>query len=71
MIGGGIGGTSAAYFLRNNLGSSAVIDLYEPNLIGGRVATINIDGRDYESGGSIIHPDNKYMVNFREEFGKT
>ncbi|XP_071792006.1 prenylcysteine oxidase 1-like [Asterias amurensis] len=69
VIGGGIGGTSATHFLRKSLGSSAVIDLYEPNVIGGRVGTINIDGRDYESGGSIIHPDNKYMVNFREEFG--
>ncbi|XP_038048830.1 prenylcysteine oxidase-like [Patiria miniata] len=69
IIGGGVGGTSAAYFLRKLLGSSASIDLYEPHVIGGRVATVNIAGRDYESGGSIIHPKNKYMVDFRQEFG--
>ncbi|XP_069132692.1 prenylcysteine oxidase 1-like isoform X2 [Argopecten irradians] len=55
--------------MREQFGSEAVIDLYEKNAIGGRLATININSRDYESGGSIIHPDNLYMVNFTNILG--
>jgi protoporphyrinogen oxidase len=45
------------------------IDLYEPNKIGGRLSVINVGGRDYEVGGSIIHPKNKYMVDFLKLLG--
>ncbi|XP_021371606.1 prenylcysteine oxidase 1-like [Mizuhopecten yessoensis] len=69
IVGGGIGGTSAAYFMRELFGSDAVIDLYEKNTIGGRLATVNINSREYESGGSIIHPENLYMVNFTKILG--
>ncbi|XP_033751430.1 prenylcysteine oxidase-like [Pecten maximus] len=69
IVGGGIGGTSTAYFMREQFGSEAVIDVYEKNTIGGRLATVNINSRDYESGGSIIHPENLYMVNFTKILG--
>lgn len=46
------------------------IHLFEQSSqIGGRLATIELDGSDYESGGSIIHPKNLYMVQFLEKFG--
>ncbi|XP_060072471.1 prenylcysteine oxidase-like [Ylistrum balloti] len=69
IVGGGIGGTSTAYFMRELFGNEAVIDLYEKNAIGGRLATVNINGREYEAGGSIIHPENLYMVNFTKILG--
>lgn len=70
IIGGGIGGTSTAYFLRQLFGAGKVdIDIYEARKIGGRLATVDVAGRNYETGGSIIHPRNKYMVSFVKSFG--
>ena len=38
--------------------------MYEQDVIGGRLATVEIDGREYESGGSIIHNSNRLMLNY-------
>ncbi|XP_014258768.1 prenylcysteine oxidase 1-like [Cimex lectularius] len=62
IIGGGIGGTSAAYFLREFFNDDVSIDLYEQSKIGGRLSTITIDEKEYEVGGSIIHTKNKHAV---------
>ena len=71
VIGGGIGGTSASYFLYELFGpKGAHIDLYEPNKIGGRLSVVEVNGRNFESGGSIIHERNKYMVDFLKLLGK-
>ena len=37
--------------------------------IGGRLKTIDIAGRNYECGGSIIHPKNLLMKKLVEEMG--
>jgi prenylcysteine oxidase/farnesylcysteine lyase len=72
VVGGGIGGTSASYFLHELFGPDGVhIDLYEPNKIGGRLAVTEISGRDYEVGGAVIHPRNKYMVDFLKLLGNS
>jgi prenylcysteine oxidase/farnesylcysteine lyase len=70
VIGGGIAGTSAAYYLRQLFGKKAQVDVIEGVRVGGRLALINIDGKDYEAGGTIIHPKNAYMLNFTQQFGK-
>ncbi|XP_050523354.1 prenylcysteine oxidase 1-like [Daktulosphaira vitifoliae] len=65
IIGGGIGGTSCAYFLKEMFNEQVNIDLYEGNTIGGRIATVTLnDGNMYEAGGSVIHDRNRYMSNF-------
>ncbi|XP_050410806.1 prenylcysteine oxidase 1 [Patella vulgata] len=69
IIGGGISGTSTAYYLRKLFGDGVKIDLFESERVGGRLANINIDGVEYEAGGSILHPKNKYMVEFAKQFG--
>ncbi|KAK8734428.1 hypothetical protein OTU49_017448, partial [Cherax quadricarinatus] len=69
IIGGGIGGTSTAYFLKELFGDNASIDVYESEKIGGRLATIPIAGDDYEVGGTVIHPKNQYMMDFVSKFG--
>ncbi|XP_076451086.1 prenylcysteine oxidase 1-like [Babylonia areolata] len=69
IVGAGIGGTSAAYFLRQAFGDKLQVDIFEGERVGGRLAVINIDGQEYEAGGSIIHPRNQYMVNFTQSFG--
>ena len=72
IVGSGIGGSSAAYFARHMFGSRASIDVFEKtNRVGGRLATVEIEGQFYEAGGSIIHPDNKYMSSFVKDLGKS
>lgn len=34
------------------------------------MATVHIAGHEYETGGSILHPRNRYMKQFAEKFGK-
>lgn len=69
IVGGGIAGTSASHFMSELFGDDIKIDLYTPKNIGGRLATINVDGREYEAGGSIIHPRNRYMQQFTNMLG--
>lgn len=70
IIGGGIGGTSCAFFLEEIFKEKAEIHVYEGNKIGGRLATASMsDGNEYETGGSIIHGRNKYMSDFVRDLG--
>ena len=59
----GIGGASTGYFLSQLL-PEVDITVFEKGRIGGRLATEEVDGRKYETGGSIIHGANRYMVQF-------
>ena len=71
IIGAGIGGSSAAHFSRKLFGSSANIHVFEAaDGVGGRLETVEIGGKWYESGGSIIHPANKHMDTFVKELGE-
>ena len=70
IIGAGIGGSSASHFVRELFGPEATIDVYEASdRIGGRLNTVEIAGKRFESGGSIIHPKNKYMGDFVKYLG--
>ncbi|GBN07742.1 hypothetical protein AVEN_57873-1 [Araneus ventricosus] len=69
IVGGGIGGTSCAYFLRELFGEKSKITLYEQDLVGGRLRLQNVGGKYYEAGGSVIHPSNKHMVDFLRLLG--
>ncbi|TRY75334.1 hypothetical protein TCAL_01354 [Tigriopus californicus] len=69
IIGGGIGGTSCAHALRQGLGSNLSLTLFEMGEVGGRLATIEMAGHEYESGGSIIHSQNREMATFVKTLG--
>ncbi|KAM8794647.1 prenylcysteine oxidase 1-like [Eudromia elegans] len=69
VVGGGIGGSAAAHFLRQRFGSAVAIDVFERADVGGRLATVRVEGRDYEAGGSVIHPLNLHMKNFVTQLG--
>nr|XP_016854706.1 PREDICTED: prenylcysteine oxidase 1 [Anolis carolinensis] len=69
VIGAGIGGSSAAYFLRQKFGKDVSIDVFERGQVGGRLATIDLEGKGYEAGGSVIHPLNLHMKHFVQELG--
>lgn len=70
IIGGGIGGTAAAFFLRQEFGPAVKIEVFEAGTVGGRLATENIGGYEYETGGSIIHPLNLHMKHFLDRLGQ-
>ena len=63
----GIGGTSAAYFLSQELTDDVTITIFESDKVGGRLATDQIGGRSYETGGSIIHDSNKMMLDLLDK----
>ena len=65
----GVGGTSASYFLKDLLGDNADVHVYSDGKVGGRTAVVEVDGRSYEGGGSVLHKDNMYMAGFAEKFG--
>ena len=69
VIGAGIGGASTAHFIREKLGTSCQISVFEPNHVGGRLATVMMANQEYEIGGSIIHSANKIMTDLVETVG--
>ncbi|PIN99579.1 hypothetical protein AB205_0153090, partial [Aquarana catesbeiana] len=69
VVGAGIGGTSAAYFLRQKFGKDVHIDVFEKGDVGGRLATIEMEGNQYEAGGTVIHPLNLHMKAFVKDLG--
>ncbi len=70
VVGAGIGGAAAAYYLRQEFGAGVKIDVFEPNDVGGRLATVKMGDYEYEMGGSVIHPLNLHMKHFIERLGK-
>lgn len=71
VVGAGIGGTAAAFYLRQEFGPGVKIDVFEPGTVGGRLATVKIGDDEYETGGSVIHPLNLHMKQFIEKLGNT
>lgn len=69
IVGGGIGGTSCAFALKQGLGANLSLALFEMGEVGGRLATIEMAGHEYESGGSIIHSQNREMATFVKTLG--
>ena len=68
VIGGGIAGCSAAWFLRQALGERAALTVYERDAqLGGRLATLDVGGTQVESGGTIIHETNRYLASFVDQ----
>ncbi|GAB1608082.1 prenylcysteine oxidase 1-like isoform X1 [Argonauta hians] len=69
IIGAGIGGTSTAYYLHQQFGDQAIVDVYESKNVGGRLGTLQFDGEAVETGGSTLHPKNVYILNFTRILG--
>ncbi|CAH8605903.1 unnamed protein product [Dicrocoelium dendriticum] len=70
IIGAGMGGATAAYYLRQLFGSEVGITVFEQSgRIGGRMKSANFAGQLIETGASIYHTSNRYMVSFAKKFG--
>jgi flavin-dependent dehydrogenase len=69
IIGSGIGGASAAYFIRNAT-DVAITILESESAAGGRLLDTTIEGRVYELGGSEGIPEaNSYFITFTDLLG--
>ena len=69
VIGGGIGGCSAAYFARRYLPYSKVTVYERENRIGGRVFTFKGKEMNSEVGAAFFNPTNKTVCDLVEEMG--
>lgn len=69
VVGAGIGGTAAAFYLKQEFGPAVKIDVFESGTVGGRLATVKMGDYEYETGGSVIHPLNLHMKEFIEKLG--
>ncbi|XP_028654230.1 prenylcysteine oxidase 1 [Erpetoichthys calabaricus] len=69
IVGAGIGGAATAAFLRKEFGPQVQIDVFEGGKVGGRLDTAHFGGKDFETGGSVIHPLNLHMKQFIDDLG--
>ena len=69
VIGYGVGGTSAAYFLRELLGTSVELHVFSDGKVGGRTGTVEIVGKKFEAGAANIHKKNRYINGLSTKFG--
>ena len=63
----GIGGSSAAYFLSQELAkdeNEVDVTVFEKNEVGGRIASVEISGQIYDTGGIFFHELNKLISHF-------
>jgi len=68
IVGGGIGGASTSYFLNQLYDGKVKITVFErSDVLGGRLREMNIGGKSYDSGGSIIHSSNLYAKTLTEK----
>lgn len=72
IVGSGIGGSSAAYFLQNYSTKPLDIEIYERHdRVGGRLSQVQLGNDKFEAGGSIIAKSNRHMRHFTELLGLT
>ena len=68
IVGAGIGGSAAAYYLRQELAkldrnADVKIDVYESSdRTCGRMMAMDVEGQRYEVGAAVAHPKNQYMA---------
>lgn len=70
IVGSGMGGASASYFLKEYAGFPLDVSIFEErDRVGGRMAVVDLEGDTFEAGASIIHPKNLHCVNFTKLLG--
>src|SRR4029453_3159640 len=70
IIGAGMAGCSAAYFLREIFGDELAIVVFEKaQQVGGRVQRRTFAGTAIETGATLIHSSNAYLSAFIETLG--
>ena len=70
IVGSGVGGSAAAYFLARASGGAADVRVFERDArVGGRARTVDVFGRRLDAGATAISSLNRYLVGFVAQFG--
>ncbi len=70
VIGAGIAGSTAAYFVRRALGDGVRIVVHEKNdRVGGRVRSTILAGGHIELGATLLHSSNRHLVGIARSAG--
>ncbi|MDI3318121.1 MAG: FAD-dependent oxidoreductase [Bacillota bacterium] len=70
VVGAGVAGAFAAYFLRQALGPAAEIVVRERQARpGGRVGEMELAGRRVETGATLVHSSNRYLLEATARLG--
>ncbi|CAM9224873.1 unnamed protein product, partial [Choristocarpus tenellus] len=70
VVGAGIGGSTASFFLREHLGENVNIIVFEESeKPGGRTDDFVHNNETYETGASIIYTGNAYLFNLTNVLG--
>ncbi|CAE7265242.1 Pcyox1 [Symbiodinium microadriaticum] len=69
IVGAGFGGCAAARFCREEFPDSEIHVFEKSPAVGGLARLLQHAGSSFEAGASIIHIQNRYLVQFAEEFG--
>ncbi|MDR1118237.1 MAG: FAD-dependent oxidoreductase [Bifidobacteriaceae bacterium] len=70
IIGSGAAGSTAAWRLRRLLGPQAAIHVFEKEpAVGGRAHHIEFAGERVELGGTLIHTDNRRLIELARDLG--
>ncbi|CAM9189606.1 unnamed protein product [Ascophyllum nodosum] len=72
IVGAGIGGSTASYFLRELMGDDLEIIVFDRSFkTGGRTEHFVRDGKVFETGASIIYTGNEYLFNLTDRVNLT
>lgn len=70
IIGAGIAGSFAAFFLREACGNDVELIIFEKEeQVGGRVKEEYYQGKMFEAGASLIHSSNRYLNDAIDQLG--
>ena len=69
IIGSGIGGSSAAHFLKSLSEDYAIHVFEKESHVCGRAHSPQYDGSSFEAGAAVIHIKNEYLKTFAKDLG--
>ncbi|RHY04833.1 hypothetical protein DYB25_001565 [Aphanomyces astaci] len=72
IVGGGVGGSATASFLRTLVPDAVEIVVFEQHaILGGRIATFDYHGATIEAGGTVFLTGNEYIMQFTKALNLT
>ncbi|ETV95728.1 hypothetical protein H310_10802 [Aphanomyces invadans] len=74
IVGGGVGGSATASFLRDLVPDPSAVEIVvfeQHDVVGGRIATFDYHGTTIEAGGTVFLTGNEYIMQFTKALNLT
>lgn len=71
VVGAGAGGAAFAHFWRQRSPQDTILVFERGPTVGGRAATVEVEGVQLEAGASVIHSQNLHLVDWARRLGLT